>query len=195
MLGGSLGGAIVALSLGVRLAMLPLTIHLATRVRRNQALARAIQPEVEGIRRRYEKKPERILEETMKVYRKHKFSPVDAPAMLGGFIQVPIFGILYKAIKRSLTANRAFLWMRNLSAPDIFLTLSVLTLTALTAYLAPSASENARSAIIVVQVLLTSLIIWKLAAGLSLYWVASNLVGLSQALWLRREFRGSVARA
>lgn len=195
VLGGSLGGAIIILSLGVRLALLPLTVRLARRARRNQAVARTLQPEIDELKRRFEKKPERLFEETMKVYRKHNYSPLDVPALLGGFLQIPVFAMLYGAIKRSLRSNRAFLWMRNLSAPDLVLTLVVLSLTAATAYWMPSASEHARTTMIVIQVIITSLIVWKLAAGLGLYWAVSNLVGLFQALWLRRDLRSSSASA
>jgi YidC/Oxa1 family membrane protein insertase len=187
VLGGSLGGAIVVLSLCIRLALLPLTIRLARRARRNQAVARALQPEIDALRRKFERKPERIFEETMKVYRRHNHRPFDVPAVLGGFLQVPVFGLLYRSIKHSLVSSRAFLWVRNLSAPDLFITLLILSLTAATACLTPSASEQMRSAVIVMQVVLTSLIVWKLAAGLGLYWVVSSLVGLTQTLWLRRD--------
>jgi YidC/Oxa1 family membrane protein insertase len=195
VLGGSLGGAILVLSLGVRIALLPLTIRLAKRAQRNQALARALQPEIDELRRRFGNKPDRLLEETMKVYKRHNFSPFDAPTMLGGLVQLPVFGLLYGAIKRSLASNRAFLWVRNLSAPDVLLTVAILSLTALTSYLMPAASEQARTLMIVVQVIITSLIIWKLAAGLGLYWAASNLVGLFQTIWLRRGLRVTAARA
>ena len=47
LFGGSLGYAIVALSLGIRVALLPLTIPLARRALRNQAIARALQPEID----------------------------------------------------------------------------------------------------------------------------------------------------
>jgi membrane protein insertase Oxa1/YidC/SpoIIIJ len=53
------------------------------------------------------------------------------------------------------------------------------------AYWMPTASEHARTTMIVIQLIVTSLIVWKLAAGLSLYWASSSLVGLFQTLWLR----------
>jgi YidC/Oxa1 family membrane protein insertase len=187
ILGGSLGGAILALSLGIRLALLPVSIRLARRAQRSRTIAAALKPEIDELKRRFEKKPERLFEETMKVYRKHHFSPFDLPALLGSFLQVPVFGLLYGAIRRSLAANRSFLWIRNLSAPNIALTLVILSLTATTAYLMPSASEQARTTMIVIQVIVTSFIVWKLAAGLGLYWVSSNLVGLFQTLWLRHR--------
>ena len=193
VLGGSLGGAIVALSLGVRIALLPLTIRLARRAQRNQAALLALRPEMEKLRRQFEKRPERLYEETAKLYRRHNLSPFDGPALLGGFIQIPVFGFLYGAIRRSLGSSRTFLWIRNLSAPDLALTLVILSLTAVTAFWMPAASGQARTTMIVIQVVITALIVWKLAAGLGLYWVSSNTVALFQALWLRRrDSRGAV---
>jgi len=183
--GGSLGYAIVALSLGIRVALLPLTIKLARRSLRRQALVRALQPEIEELKRQFQKDPQRLFDEMAKLYRKHHYSPFDLPTLVGGFIQLPIFGLLYTTIRRALAADKAFLWIRDLASPDMALTLVILSLTAMSAYWMPNASENARTTIIVIQLLVTSLFVWKLAAGLGLYWASSNLVGLFQTLWLR----------
>ncbi|HZZ19182.1 MAG TPA: YidC/Oxa1 family membrane protein insertase [Opitutaceae bacterium] len=187
VLGGSLGGAILLVSFSVRILLLPLSIRLARRARRNQALALSFQPEINAIKKKYENKPERVYEETMKVYKKHGYSPFDTVAMLGGFMQFPVFGLLYRSIKRALASSRPFLWIKSLSVPNVVLTLVILSLAGLTVYIAPSASEHVRAMMVVVSIIITSLIVWKLAAGLGLYWVASNCVGLVQALWLRRD--------
>jgi len=185
LFGGSLGYAIVALSLGIRVALLPLTIRLARRSLRSQQMARALQPEIEILKRRFAKTPERLFEEMGKLYRKHDYRPFDLPVLAGSFVQLPIFAMLYGTIRNALTANSRFLWIRNLAAPDFLLTLAILCLTGMSAYWMPTASENARTAMMVVQLLVTSLIVWKLAAGLGLYWASSNLVGLFQTLWIR----------
>jgi YidC/Oxa1 family membrane protein insertase len=195
VLGGSLGGAIVALSLGVRVALMPLTLALARRARRNQAIARALQPELELLREKHSKNPQKLMQEMGKLHRRHNYNPVDLPAMLGGFLQLPIFGLLYGAIRRTLAPGRAFLWIRNLSVPNLGLTLIILTVSATTAYLMPTASEHARMMMVLVQVMITSLFVWKLAAGLGLYWAASGLVSLIQALWLRQPVLKDVRAA
>lgn len=186
VLGGSLGGAIVALSLGIRFALMPLSLALARRGRRNQAIARALQPELEVIKAKYAKKPEKFIEEMGRLHRKHNYSPLDLPTMLGGLLQLPVFGLLYGAIRRALAPGRAFLWIRNLTVPKVGLTLLILMVSATTAYLMPAATEHARLMMVLVQVIVTSLFVWKLAAGLGLYWAASGLVSLVQAIWLRR---------
>jgi YidC/Oxa1 family membrane protein insertase len=126
-----------------------------------------------------------LFEEIGRLYRRHHYSPFDLPALIGSFAQLPIFGLLYSTIRNALTANTAFLWIRNLASPDFVLTLVILALTALSAYVLPAVSGNAHTTMIVIQVVVTSLIVWKLAAGLGLYWASSSLVGLFQTLWLR----------
>ena len=49
--GGNLGCAIIVLSLGIRVALLPLTIKLARRARRNQEIIRTLQPEIEQLKK------------------------------------------------------------------------------------------------------------------------------------------------
>jgi len=194
---GSLGCAIIALSLGVRVALLPLTIRLARRARRNQEIMRALQPEIEQLKKRFAKKPERLFEEMHKLYRKHGCSPFDLPAMVGGFIQLPIFGMLYSSIRNALNGGSAFLWIKNLASPNFCLTLLILALTGLSVYWMPSASEQVRFTLMLIQMAVTFLIVWKLAAGLGLYWATSSVVNLFQTLWLRyRNDTGSrMARA
>jgi YidC/Oxa1 family membrane protein insertase len=182
---GSLGCGIITLSLGIRVALLPLTIKLARRARRNQEIMRVLQPEIEQLKKRFEKKPERLFEEMGKLYRKHGCSPLDVPTLVGSFVQLPIFGLLYSAIRSSLSSTSKFLWIRNLASPDFILTCAILALTGLSAYLLPSASEQMRITLVGIQVVITFFIVWKLAAGLGLYWATSGLVSVLQTLWLR----------
>jgi YidC/Oxa1 family membrane protein insertase len=183
--GGSPGWAILVLSLCVRVALLPLTIKLARRTRRNQETMRALQPEIEQLKKRFEKKPERLFEEMSKLYRKHDCSPFDLPTLIGSFVQLPVFGILYSSIRSSITASSSFLWIRNLASPDLLLTLAVLALAGISAYWMPATAGQRRSTLVLIQVVITLVFIWRLAAGLSLYWVSSNAVGIFQAVWLR----------
>jgi YidC/Oxa1 family membrane protein insertase len=184
-LGGNLGWGIIVLSLGIRVALLPLTISLARRARGNQDVMQRLQPEIDRLKQRYEKKPERLFKEMRELYRKHDCSPFDIPTLFGSFIQLPIFGMLYSSIRSSLTSSSAFLWIKSLASPDFLLTLVILSLTGVSAWLMPSASDQMRNTLLVVQIVVTFFIVWKLAAGLGLYWASSSLVSVFQTLWLR----------
>src|SRR5262245_45943572 len=85
-LGGSLGFAIVVLSLTIRVALLPLTIKLARRARRNQEIIQKLQPEIELLKKKFEKKPEHLFGEMQKLYKKHDCSLFDLPAMSGSLV-------------------------------------------------------------------------------------------------------------
>jgi YidC/Oxa1 family membrane protein insertase len=189
---GNLGYAILALSLSIRVALLPVTIKLARRAQRNQEILRALQPEIDLLKKRFAKKPERLWAEMAELYKEHHYSPFDLPAIIGSFAQLPIFGMIYSTIRGALTGNAAFLWIKSLALPDFILTLVILGLTGTSAWLMPNASGNARTTMLIVQLAITFLIVWKLAAGLALYWASSSLVGLFQTMWLRVPVRQPV---
>jgi YidC/Oxa1 family membrane protein insertase len=183
--GQNLGWAILVLSFAVRLTLLPLTIRLARRAQRNQARLRALQPELEALRQRLEKHPDRLFAEMQALYRKHDCSPLDAKVLGGALLQLPIFTLLYRAISRGLGSSGGFLWIRNLALPDLALTFVVAALAAVTAFVAPEVSGHARLFIMALQAGVAVLLVAKLASGLALYWAASSTVGLGQTVWLR----------
>jgi YidC/Oxa1 family membrane protein insertase len=183
--GHSLGWAILVLSFAVRLALLPLTIRLARRAQRNQALVRALQPDVEKLKKRFEKNPERLWPEIQALYRQHGCSPFDAKTFGGVLLQLPIFTLLYRAISRGLGSGGSFGWIRDLAAPDFGLTLIIAALAFGTGLVVPDISGNMKVFLIVLQVGVTVFMVAKLASGLALYWAASSAVGLGQSVWIR----------
>lgn len=185
--GGNLGAAIFVFSLAVRLGVLPLTLWLARRGQRRQEILRTLQPEIEALKIRFKQHPEKLFGETQRLYQRHNLQVFDLPTLGGSFLQLPIFAMVYGAIRSTLKLPASFLWIRNLTAPDLFLTCFVLLTTAASIYLTPNLPDQARAFLIAVQVLVTGFILWKLAAGLGLYWAASSSVGLLQTMWLRRS--------
>ena len=197
LLGGSLGWAILLLSVAVRLALLPVTLHGARQMLRNQKRLQAMKPELDKLRLRCQDRPAAMMEETAKLYRKHGYAPIDRGSLLGALVQWPVFAFLYRAITGASASGAPFLWMRSLSSPDNLLTLLVLALTAASAWLFPSAAESGKTVLIWVQVLITGLCIFKLGAGAGLYWAASSGVGALQSAylnWQERRAHHSVVR-
>jgi membrane protein insertase Oxa1/YidC/SpoIIIJ len=84
--------------------------------------------------------------------------------------------------------------MKSLATPNAAVTAIVLVLTALSAYYFPSAGAGPATMMIVVQVLVTAFILWKLSAGVGLYWVASSFVSAVQTCVLRHERRRIAAQ-
>src|SRR5256886_7149918 len=82
--GGSLGAGIIAVSLGVRLALLPLTIRLARRALAQQAILARLQPKLQRLQRRYRNDPAARLQRPQALYRRGSAGADAARAVCGG---------------------------------------------------------------------------------------------------------------
>jgi len=120
------------------------------------------------------------------LYKENDARMFDRSSLLGALVQLPVFGLLYKAITNASAGS--FLWIRNLAAPDTVLTLVVLALTAVAAYYAPTTAADTAMVMMAVQILGTAFIVWKLAAGVGLYWAVSAFASVVQNFVLRYGF-------
>jgi YidC/Oxa1 family membrane protein insertase len=188
--GGSLGAAILVLSAVVRLALLPLGVRLALEGRRVQARLRALEPELARLRERFAADPARLLIETRRLQERHGIPVVPRGSLLNAAIQLPVGAALLRAITGAGRAGR-FLWIADLARPDALLAAATAATVSIAVALAPSsrgAAGSARRAALVTGVV-TLLVVWRLAAGVGLYWAASSAVGVAQSLVVRRLAR------
>ncbi len=185
--GGNLGLAIITLSLLTRLALLPITLRLARSAQKRQALLKTLQPEIEQLRRRYRSNPERLTQELSKLYSRHGYSLFDGGSVFGGLVQLPLVAGLYSAINQGLGIGGRFLWIGNLAQPDLLMTAIVAALTFVAGSISPDLPQSARMLYAILPAVITAFMLWQLASGLGLYWAASSVVNLLQALMLRRQ--------
>ncbi|KGF79819.1 hypothetical protein IA69_22375 [Massilia sp. JS1662] len=184
---GNMGWAILLLALAVRLALLPLTLHLSRKMLVNQRRIRDLQPQVDEIRERLKHDPQAMFAAVSKLYRQNGAHVFDRSSILGALVQLPVFGLLYKTVSNASAAGGSFLWMRNLASFDAALTAIVLVLTGIATYYLPSGSNAPSTLMVAVQLAITAIFMWKMSAGLGLYWVASSGVSVIQNIVLRRE--------
>jgi membrane protein insertase Oxa1/YidC/SpoIIIJ len=85
--------------------------------------------------------------------------------------------------------------MKSLASPDAALTAIILLLTAIASYYSSTAAADTAVLMTIVQVFVTALFVWKLSAGLGLYWSASAFVNAIQTFVLRYERRRVSANA
>jgi len=185
--GGNLGLAIGLVSLTARLALLPLTLRLAYRSLETRAAIARVEPQVAKIRARYKGDPQRVLMETGKLYREHGINLVDGQALLGSLVQAPLFIGLFSAVRRGLGGAKRFLWIADLTKPDLLLASGCAVLTGLAVLLGPTPPSPNRSAAIVIPVVFTAVLLWRVAAGVAIYAFASGLVGVAQSVLVRRH--------
>lgn len=89
---GNMALGIVLFTIAARLFILPLTLSSLRSSRRMQE----VQPILKEIQRKYGKDPQRLQEETLRVYREHKINPVGGCLPL--LLQLPIFFGVYQAV-------------------------------------------------------------------------------------------------
>lgn len=89
---GSVALGIVLFTVAARLAILPLTLTSLRSSRRMQE----IQPLIKELQRKHGKDPQKLQEETLKLYRDYKINPVGGCLPL--LLQLPIFFGVYQAV-------------------------------------------------------------------------------------------------
>ncbi|MGI8558787.1 MAG: YidC/Oxa1 family membrane protein insertase [Solirubrobacteraceae bacterium] len=99
LVGGSWGLAIIALTVVVRAALLPLTLKQFQSMSKLQALA----PQMAAIKERYKEDKQRQQEETMKLYRENKVNPFGSCLPL--VLQFPVFISLFYMLRIDLKTH------------------------------------------------------------------------------------------
>jgi YidC/Oxa1 family membrane protein insertase len=89
---GNVALGIVIFTIAARLIILPLTLTSIRSSRRMQEL----QPMIKELQRKYGKEPQKLQEETLKLYREYKINPVGGCLPL--LLQLPIFFGVYQAV-------------------------------------------------------------------------------------------------
>jgi YidC/Oxa1 family membrane protein insertase len=186
--GGSLGGGILLVSAGVRLALLPLTLRLARRARDQQAKLAALVPEMEALQRRYANDPGRLIRETRALHAKHGIKLLTPSGLVGMAIQFPVLGGLFTAVRTGLGAKVRFLWVGDLARPDGALLLVATALTAWSISSAPSTpGQTSQMPVLVIGVLATAAFLWTASSAVALSAGVGSLVSVLQNWLLNRD--------
>ncbi len=197
-LGGNFGVAIIALTIIINLAMLPLTLSQLRSSKKMQDL----QPKLAEIQKKFGKDRQKLAQEQMKLYKESGIKPAGCALTL--IIQMPVWIALYQSIILALAVapeamlnlsrflypwdavyaaiplSRDFLWM-DLSQPNIIL--AILTAASqwvqqkmsMTPVTDPKQSQQAQLMLWMMPLMFGFLAL-SFPSGLALYWVVNNLV-------------------
>ena len=105
---------------------------------------------------------------------------------LGSLAPVPVLIALYSAVRQAVVIGGRFLWIENISQPDVALTGIVAALSAAAAALAPQPSAQNKVIMILLPSIITMIALSKMAAGIGIYWGVSSLVGAIQSVVIKR---------
>ena len=117
--GSAFGFAVVVVTLALRTALFPVFGWQVRTSRRIQAEQRLLAPQLNELRRKHRKEPQRLQEEMMKLYREHGISPFsNLSGCLPLLIQMPILYGLYRGITsatKAIHSGLGFLWIGDVS--------------------------------------------------------------------------------
>jgi len=188
------GIAIILLTLLVRILFWPLTHKSTESMRRMQEL----QPEIKALQEKYKKEPQRLQQETMKLYKERKVNPMGG--CLPMFVQIPVFIALYTVLRNAIELRYAgFLWIADLSAPEnLFMgkvpvvgSLNILPLVMSASMIwqqkmtspataATPEQQQQQKMMMVMMPLMMLFFFYSMPSGLVLYWTTSNLLMIAQ---------------
>ena len=200
---GNMGWAIIALTVVIKLLVLPLAYKSYV----SMAKMKELQPEMEALKERAGDDRQAMQQGMMKLYKDNKVNP--ASGCLPILIQIPIFFSLYKVIFVTIALRHApwFGWLKDLSAPDPS---SIFNLFGLLPWAAPEPTSLMALLFIGILPLLLGISMWlqqKLnlqptdptqrmifawmpwvfmfmlggfASGLVVYWIANNVITFIQ---------------
>ncbi|MBO5255554.1 MAG: membrane protein insertase YidC [Opitutales bacterium] len=189
------GWSIIILTLVVRLVMWPLT---SIQIKSSQRMTK-MQGPLKEIREKFKDDPKKVQQETMKIYSEYGINPL--AGCFPVFIQIPIFIGLYYMLQTSCEIRFAhFLWIDDLSLPDtiealpsIFgIPLHILPLlnalvTFIQMHLTPTPSTDKTQAFMFKLMPVIMLVFfYTFPSGLVLYWLVQSLLGIVQAIIIRR---------
>jgi YidC/Oxa1 family membrane protein insertase len=206
--------AIIALTITIRVIVFPLSLKQQRSMTMMQSMQKS--KEWQDIQKKYKGDREKLGQEQMRLYREYGVNP--AGGCLPMVIQFPVLIGLYQSINRVLAVaplqlvdlaprvyfpalaalvpvNDQFLWL-NLGQPDPYYILPVLVVVTtwaqqklLTTPTGDPQSQSMNQTMQYMMPLMFGFFALSFSAALSIYFVASNLIGVAQYGIINRWFR------
>jgi YidC/Oxa1 family membrane protein insertase len=208
----SWGWAIILFTLGIKIVTFPLNL---TQIRGMQA-QKDLQPRLSELQKKYGKDRERLAQEQMKLYKEAGVNPLSGCLPL--LIQMPILFGLYAALVAvgPLLQNAGFFWIPDLSFPTFneglswipqawqagdyytlaaYMVLPILLVVSqifMQKWMTPATADSDQAKMTqnlsMIMTLFFGYFTLQVPAGLSLYWVTSNLLQIGQQWAVTRFF-------
>ncbi|WP_409303556.1 YidC family membrane integrase SpoIIIJ [Peribacillus sp. SCS-155] len=188
---GDYGLGIIAVTILIRLAILPLMIKQT----KSSKAMQAIQPEMKALREKYSSKDaatqQKLQQETMALFQKYGVNPLAGCFPL--LIQMPILIGFYHAISRTTEiSNHNFLWF-DLGDPDPFYILPIIAgittfiqqkITMVGMDTNPTMAAQMTMMLYIMPIMIVVFAI-NFPAALSLYWVVGNIFMIIQTYFIK----------
>jgi YidC/Oxa1 family membrane protein insertase len=117
---GAFGLAVIVLTIGIRAVLFPIFGWQLRTSRRIQAEQLLVAPQLQELRKKYKKEPQRLSQEMNALYKEHGISPFSSlTGCIPALVQMPVLIGLYQSI-RTVTgtlgaSDKGFLWISDLT--------------------------------------------------------------------------------
>jgi YidC/Oxa1 family membrane protein insertase len=184
---GIWGIAIIILTIVLRLMITPLLMSQY----RSSAEMQALQPFLVDLKEKYKNDPQKLQEETMKIYTQNGVNPV--AGCLPAFAQMPIFLVLWK-IFSNYEFDQGFLWLPDLALPDPFYILPIFYLASgvLSTWLSTRKTPDMFRQTMIIQ-LVFAFIYLSFPSGVTMYGVIGGFIGCFQQWVMLQQVEKQVA--
>lgn len=184
---GNYGWAIIFLTVVIKILFFPLT-HKSFKSMKG---LQKIQPYVKVVQERNKNDRQKMNEELMELYKKHKVNPLGG--CLPMLLQIPVFIALYHALFFSIELRGApFIgWITDLSVADPYYVTPVLM--GATMYLqqkmTPSVGDPMQQKIMLLLPVVFTFLFVTFPAGLVIYWTVNNLLTITQQYYIYKVMK------
>jgi YidC/Oxa1 family membrane protein insertase len=198
--GGSIGGGIALVSFLLRLALIPLSLKVARRAQEQLRKLAELKPMIERLQKRHAKEPAHsttLARETMALYKRNGVRMLDPLMLVAVATQGTLFSGILAVIRAGLGAGKRFLWIGDLSRPDVLLAMIAAGLVAwsiaLSGSSAPASGAQATTMLRVsmaISAVMTLVFLLSAGSGVAVS-VAAGAVGAGVQGWLAAGMRSA----
>lgn len=187
---GSYGLAIILFTIILKIVLYPLTLKQI----RSMLMMQKLGPQIKEIQEKFKKDKQKQQQKIMEVYKDNGVNPMAGCLPL--LIQMPILIALFEALRTFVYADindARFLWIGNLSEiNNDFLILPILAgiSTYIQARMTTNLSDQTQRIMLYMMPLMIAYFSTQVPAGLALYWVTFNIMGIGQQYIVNKQTLG-----
>src|SRR5579884_2510822 len=183
----SWGLAIIVLTLGLRVALFPLTWKQI----QSTIAMRKLKPEIDALNAKFKDDPQAKNLAMMELWRKHKVNPLGG--CLPALVQMPIWFALYATLQTAVEFyHTKFLWFSDLSAPDKYFILPLVLGAAMIVQqrIVPQQGMDPvqQKMLTWLMPLIFTVMMLFLPAALGVYMLTNSVLGITQQLAVEKLF-------
>jgi YidC/Oxa1 family membrane protein insertase len=188
----SYGVAIILVTVALKLLFWPVQAKSIQSMKQMQKF----QPQLAKLKEKYKDDPQRLNQETMKLYKEHHINPFSG--CLPMVVQLPVLIAFYRVLISDIALRGAsFLWIKDLAQPDTVATVAGFAINPLPLVMVgamiwqqkitPQSGDAQQQKMMMFMPLMMLFFFYKAAAGLTLYWTLQQLLSFLQQWWSMRK--------